>query len=247
MQRLSMAAYFADHDPYQHHIVIHNGNPFYDLLGPHSALTGPSVQTHKPDFSLVHGEVLHWIKESEKAGKQWAVACDEPGDAQHSLLPDAEDPDHDNARMNGLWGTKMAGGWGTEWYFGYQHAHSDLTCQDYASRDLFWDQGKICLDFFSENAIPYWEMDCHDEWVLNENDYCFAKPGELYLFYLKKGSAKVDLSTAEGKLEVLWFNPRTGGELQKGSIKKVSAAAEVDLGTPPAKDGKDWLAVVRKL
>ncbi|WP_430931673.1 DUF5060 domain-containing protein [Saccharicrinis sp. 156] len=244
-QRWSMAAYFAEHDPYKHHIVIHNGNPFYDMLGPDCPLTGPSVQTNKADFSNVHGSVLKWINESKKAGKQWAVACDEPGDAQHSLLPDAENPEHNNARMNGLWGTFMAGGWGTEWYFGYKHAHSDLTCQDYASRDLFWDQGKIALDFFQDNKIPFWEMESHDELVAAKSDYAFAKPGEIYVFFLKKGTSKVDLSAATGKLSVMWFNPRTGGELQKGSRKKVEAGKDVDLGNPPDKDGKDWVVLVK--
>ncbi|WP_198931814.1 DUF5060 domain-containing protein [Labilibacter marinus] len=244
-QRLSMAGYFADHDPYKRHIVIHNGNPFHDLLGTCSPLTGPSVQTNRADFANVHGAVLKWINESKKAGKQWAVACDEPGDAQHSLLPDAENPEHNNARMNGLWGTFMAGGWGTEWYFGYKHAHSDLSCEDYASRDLFWDQGKIALDFFSDNNIPFWEMESHDEMVADKGDYGFAKPGEIYVFYLKKGTSKVDLSTASGKLKVMWFNPRTGGDLKKGKIKTVKAGAEVDLGQPPVADGKDWVAVVR--
>ena len=245
-QRKSMAAYFGEHDPYKHHIVIHNGNPFYDLLGPDCYLTGPSVQTNRADFGNVHGAVLKWINESKKAGKQWAVACDEPGDAQHSLLPDAEDPDHDNARMNGLWGTFMAGGWGTEWYFGYQHAHSDLTCEDYASRDLFWDQGKIALDFFSDNKIPYWDMESHDELIKSDGDYAFAKPGEIYVFYLKKGTAKVDLSEAEGKMSVMWYNPRTGGTLQKGSVKTLSAGSDVDLGQAPDEDGKDWVVLVKK-
>jgi hypothetical protein len=245
-QRKSMAAYFGEHDPYKHHIVIHNGNPFYDLLGPDSYLTGPSVQTSKPDFSQVHGAVLHWINKSKEAGKQWAVACDEPGDAQHSLLPDAEDPAHNNARMNGLWGTFMAGGWGTEWYFGYKHAHSDLTCEDYASRDLFWDQGKIALDFFSENEIPYWEMECRDELILSEGDYAFVKPGEIYVFYLKKGTASVDLSSASGKMSVLWYNPRTGGQLQKGSVKSLTAGSEVVLGEAPSADGKDWVVIVKR-
>ena len=53
-----------------------------------------------------------WPKE---AGKQWAVAVDEPKDAKHSLLPDTEDTEHNNARINGLWGGFMAGVWGMEW------------------------------------------------------------------------------------------------------------------------------------
>ena len=49
-QRLACAQYFYDHDPYRHHVVIHNGQPFYDLLGPESKYTGLSIQTNREDF-----------------------------------------------------------------------------------------------------------------------------------------------------------------------------------------------------
>ena len=48
------AEYFWTHDPYQHHIVIHNGNNHFDLLGDASALTGFSLQTNQSDFRNVH-------------------------------------------------------------------------------------------------------------------------------------------------------------------------------------------------
>lgn len=62
---------------------------------------------------------------------------DEPGKAKVALLPDDEDMEHNNARANALWGNLMAGGYGVEWYFGYASPNSDLTCQDFRSRDLF--------------------------------------------------------------------------------------------------------------
>lgn len=243
--RLAAASYFADHDPYKHHIVIHNGVWFDDIYGKYSAYTGASLQTNSPVFKNVHSKTLRILNESKEAGKQWAVACDEPGDASNALVTDAEDPAHDSARVNGLWGNFMAGGWGTEWYFGYKHPQSDLTCQDYSSRDLFWDQGKVALDFFADNEIPFWEMENHDELVLNNADFALAKPGEMYVFLLKKGNAKADLSAASGKLSVQWYNPRSGGELQYGSKKTVKAGAEVDLGTPPEEEGRDWVVLLK--
>jgi len=251
LQRLAMTKYFKTHDPYRHHLVIHNGIPYDDLLGPESGLTGPSVQTHRPDFSMVHGEVLHWLEASKEAGFQWAVAVDEPGDATHSLLPDAEDPDHDDARRNALWGTLMAGGWGDEWYFGYAHAHSDLTCEDYRSRDLFWDQAVAAIDFFMENQLPFWEMENHNELVGNEADentvYCLAKPGELYVVYLNSvETASLDLSGATGDYEVKWFNPKTGGELQKSKVKKATGGKILELGKSPDKEQGDWAVLVRR-
>ena len=83
------------------------------------------------------------------------MACDEPGDASHALRPDNDAGNsHDDGRKNGLWGTLMAGGWGNEWYFGYQHAHSDLTCEDFRSRDRWWDYCRYALEFFKKHEIP---------------------------------------------------------------------------------------------
>ncbi|MBK1880625.1 DUF5060 domain-containing protein [Pelagicoccus mobilis] len=254
-QRLAMAEYFYNHDPYRHHVVIHNGNWFDDVYGADSKYTGASLQTNKPDFHRVHGAVLNILEASAKAGKQWAVAVDEPGDASYSLVPDAVDPTHDNARSNALWGAYLAGAWGVEWYFGYKEAHSDLTCEDWRSRDLFWDQCKIAIDFLHGQDLPYAEMKSMDNLIVDngptvnsaEGDYCLALPGDSYLLYLRSGDER-SLSLEAGKYQLAWFNPREGGDLQSGSVKKINAKSkgEHSLGKPPVADGKDWVAVLRK-
>ncbi|RED98428.1 DUF5060 domain-containing protein [Marinoscillum furvescens] len=238
-QKLAMAQYFYDHDPYRHHVVIHNGAPFYDVLGTESKYTGASLQTHHKNFDLVHPHTLKWLKASKEAGKQWAVAVDEPGDAQHSLVPDKDDPEHNLARQNALWGALTAGAWGLEWYFGYKHDHSDLTCQDWRSRDLFWDQCKIALDFF--NALPFWQMENHDE-LLSTKDYCFAQPGEVYVVYLRTGGSTVLDMQTEGDFTIQWFNPRTGEYLKK---PKKLTAGKVTLEAPKKGDD-DWAALIKR-
>lgn len=251
MQRLAMAHYFKNHDPYNHHLVIHNGIKFDDLLGLDSGITGPSVQTHRVDFASIHKEVLHWLSASKNAGKQWAVAVDEPGDAQHALLPDTENPNHDLARRNGLWGTLMAGGWGNEWYFGYKHEHSDLTCEDYRSRDLFWDQAHNALQFFANNNIEYWNMTNDNELVGNkDNDntiYCLAKQNHTYVVYLNSAiTANLDLSESNYPYKVMWYNPKIGGKLISSKIKKVQGGQKVDLGNAPKKSQGDWVILLTR-
>ena len=242
-QKVDWANYFWTHDPYQHHIVIHNaGDPHYDLLGDASKLTGFSLQTNKPDFSQVHHRTRDYIDRSVAAGKRWVVACDEPGDATHGLITDAEDPTRDNARKNALWGNIMAGGAGVEWYFGYQHPHSDLTCQDYRTREKVWDQCRYALEFFKKHKIPFWDMKCEDEMTENTDDYVFCKPGKIYLVYLKHGG-KVELNVPTGKFTYGWFNPRTGdgleGLLNTGSVH---AGRKIEVAAP---DKNDWLLVIK--
>jgi hypothetical protein len=241
-QKQAMARYFHEHDPYHHPIVIHNGENHYDLLGNQSKLTGFSLQTNKPDFSRVHDQTKNYIDRSAAAGKPWVVACDEPGDASHGLITDAEDPTRDNARKNALWGNLMAGGAGVEWYFGYKHPHSDLTCQDWRTREKVWDQCRYALEFFSKYEIPFWEMTCQDERTENSDDYVFCKPGHIYLVYLKHGG-KVELDVAGGQFNYGWFNPRTGDGLDRllypGTI---NAGPKIDLNAP---DTNDWLLVIK--
>jgi uncharacterized protein DUF5060 len=243
-QKVAWANYFWTHDPYQHHIVIHNmGDPHYDLLGNKSKLTGFSLQTSKTDFSQVHRRSLDYVQRSVTAGKPWVVACDEPGDASHGLITDAEDPTRDNARKNALWGNIMAGGAGVEWYFGYKHPHSDLTCQDYRTRQKMWDQCRYALQFFEKYKIPFWHMKCEDDLTKNRNDYCLIKPGELYLIYIKSGG-ELKLNIKSGGMDYGWYNPRTGKGLQRlihsGSAK---GPKEITLATP---DKSDWLLTIKK-
>jgi len=247
-QKKAWAAYLWDHDPYHHHIVIHNGANHYDLLGPESKLTGFSLQTNKPDFRNVHRRTRNYIERSVKADKPWVVACDEPGDPGHALRPDADAGDsHEDGRRNGLWGAIMAGGAGTEWYFGYKHAHSDLTCQDWRSRDRWWDYCRYMLEFFSENKIPFWEMECDNNLSTADDDYCFAKPGAVYVVYLKHGgTTALDLSGAGGTFAVGWYDPRHGGDLEAGSVRAVAGGGTRDLGRPPADPRQDWVVLIRR-
>ena len=155
----------------------------------------------------------------KEADKQRAVAVDEPKDAKHSLLTDTEDTEHNNARINGLWGGFMAGAWGMEWYFGYDHPNSDLTCLDICSRDLFWDQCRYVLDFFEGNDIPVTETENFDNLVQN-GDYCLEIPGKMYIVFLRNGKGILDFENVNEEFSVKWFDPKNGGTLQNGSIKK---------------------------
>ena len=246
--RIAMAQYFHDHDPYRHLVVIHNGNLFYDLIGDKSKLTGASVQTNRQDFGNVHGVILRWRNLSAKAGKPWVVSCDEPGDAQYSLVPDDIDPDHDNARINALWGTIMAGGGGVEWYFGYKHANSDLTCQDWRSRKRMWAQCRHALNLFAgnfegaEGPIPFHQMQPNDDLVSGEN-FCFYKPKSIWLVYLKKGgTALVNTKSLASPFNVRWYDPCTGTySAIEHSAKKIAGDDRIEITAP---DNNDWLAII---
>ena len=249
-EALKVAHYVSKLDAYSSHLVIHTfpnkDDRFAHFIGDQSPLTGASLQLSHPDFNDVHARVLKWRKKSNITGKKWAIAVDEPGKANIALLPDDEDPEHNFARSRALWGTLMAGGFGVEWYFGYASPNSDLTCEDFRSRDLFWDQNKYALDFFNDH-VPFWEMEPNDSLTSDDASYCMVKEETVYLVYAEHNADNIMLHLGNsGKtFQVKWFDPRNGGALQNGSIATVSATGVVHLGMPPSQRNKDWVILVK--
>ncbi|WP_367873383.1 DUF5060 domain-containing protein [Luteolibacter sp. Populi] len=248
-QKQAWAQYFYDTDPYHHHLVIHNGATHYNMMGSASKLTGFSLQLNAYDFTDNFAMTKDYIDRSVAAGKPWVVATDEPGDSRYSLRPD-NDPgsSHTDARKDALWGNIMAGGAGVEWYFGYALDHSDLTCNDFRSRDSFWPVCRYAIGFFENNPIPFQDMPNANSLVSgsgNNANRCLAKPGDTYLVQLRSGgtSATLNLSGQSGNYRVRWFDPRNGGALVSGNT--LAGGGTRSLGSPPNSTTQDWIALVQ--
>ncbi|MEO1653311.1 MAG: T9SS type A sorting domain-containing protein, partial [Bacteroidota bacterium] len=261
-QQQAMAAYFWNHDPYQHNVVIHTDPSDIDfsdriyngLLGDQSVLTGASLQMR---FSRVHRETLKWLTRSRDNNRKWVVANDEQNPFQTGVPPDLgwegfdgnASPTQDEVRKFTLWGNLMAGGSGVEYYFGYDLAQNDLNCEDWRSRDQMWDYNRHALDFFRYNKIPFWDMvnrnDLVDNLDNNNDAYCLAQSGSVYLVYLPQGgSQELDLESQNNGFQVFWYNPRQGGSIIQGNTKRVIGPGKVNLGLPPYDPNQDWLAIV---
>ncbi|MEK7678020.1 MAG: DUF5060 domain-containing protein [Verrucomicrobiota bacterium] len=245
-QRQDFARFFHDLDPYDHAVVVHTFPGKYDevyqpLLG-FAFLEGPSLQMGKMDQT--HTETIKWVERSAAAGRKWMVCLDEIGPADTGVKPDADDFDHDQVRAQALWGNLMGGGAGCEWYFGYKFPHNDLNLEDWHSRDHLWELTRYALEFFQE-YLPFAEMRPQDELTAAANDYCFAKPGDVYAIYLPDGGT-TELKLETGNYTADWFNPRKGGPLQKGGVSSLTGPGVRSIGVPPSEPEKDWVALVRK-
>jgi hypothetical protein len=266
-QQLAMAMNLRDVDPYGgHHIVVHTypnaqESIYPALLGNRSPFTGASLQMA---WNAVHERTVRWVQASAAAKKPWVVANDEQGPASLGVPPDPTYPGfagkdaqgrdvgytlHDIRRQT-LWGNLMAGGAGVEYYFGYSLPQNDLVAEDFRSRDNSWNYGRIAIDFFHSEKIPFWEMKNADELVGNpqhdNSRYCFAKINEIYLVYLPTGNtAQLNLN---GSFTISWFDPRNGGPLKSWDVATVTTDGEVvvSLGPPPDNANEDWLIVVRR-
>ena len=248
-QRKDMIAYMKQADPYQNFVVLHTHagrEPRYNILEPllgFEHLDGPSLQINPT--ADVHSETKHWIQASGEAGKQWVVNLDEIGPHYFGVMPDDIDPAHDTVRHEALWGNLMAGGGGAEWYFGYRYPNDDLNAETYRTRGNMWDQTRYALDFFHQH-LSFWEMQSADELVDAEGAYCLAKPGEIYALYLPNPmDAQLDLGESEEAFRVRWYNPRSGGSLQQGSVSEIQGPGTVSIGVPPGDPDRDWAIVVQ--
>lgn len=246
-QMLQFGQYLKAVDPYDHHVVVHNWpGDEWKVFGPllaTEAFDGLSLQ-EDGDY---YGTVLDWINKSDSVGKAWIVAVDEPLGWEYGLRPDADDPDHDKARTTVLWPTLLAGGAGIDWYFGWQNnaPTSDLSNEDWRSRNNMWEQTQIALDFFHQ-YLPFHEMKSLVDMRDSVNTFVFAKPGEIYALYsLDAANLTVEIGNDGSEYQVHWFNPKQGGELQTGSITTIKATGNISLGTPPAGEQPDWLCLLQ--
>lgn len=245
-QRKAFAKYIHDLDAYDHPVVCHTYPGQYDqvyepLLG-YEWFEGPSLQT-----TDTHAQTLRWVRRSAAAGRQWFVCLDEIGPSHTGVKTDNDDYWHDNARTKHLWGNLMAGGAGVEWYFGYNYAHNDLNCENWHSRDHLWNLTRYALEFF-HTRLPFATMDPNDELTPADDDYCLADPGNVYAVYLPAGGVpELDLGETSATFQIRWFNPRTGGALQQGSIASVTGPGKVSLGQALEDTDKDWVALVERV
>jgi hypothetical protein len=205
-------------------------------------IAAASLQLQSP--SVVHAEAMKWVKKSAASGQKWVVAVDELGGANVGVVPDSVDPTHSEVMHRVLWGSLMAGAAGVEWYFGYDYAHHDLTCEDWTSRDRMWTISHYAAQFFRDH-MPLPLVANHNEITSSTTDYCFGKPGVAYAIFLPDGSTtNITLPSTE-KYTVHWFNPRNGGGLVTGTVLAVGGGTN-SVGKPPTEQTRDWVALLRR-
>jgi hypothetical protein len=247
-----MADFLRKTDPYNNFIAIHTHSyhkkreeNLKNYLGFRN-IEGPSIQAG--NIYNVHEDALMWRSLSVDSLHPWVVCIDEIGPAYKGALPDKYSPMHDTIRKAVLWGNLMAGGAGVEWYMGYKYPHNDLNCEDWRSRDKLWEITWHAINFFQEH-LPFTEMENQNELTSAENDYCFAKPGEVYAIYLPEGGeTSLDLKEVQGTFTLEWYNPRSGGNLITGDVNEINGGGTVSIGLPPGnKKGEDWVALLEKM
>lgn len=240
-----IADYIKAVDPYKHPIqyvqwkaeLIADAQTYGRLLG----FPNFDSTALQHDAENTHSETIKWLDKSDAAGHPWLVHLIEmnPG-----VRPDTDDYTHDKVRKLAIWGHYMAGGTGTMFFF--TDPIGDINMEDYRSRDHLFDLIRYAHDFVA-TYLPFTEMRHADELTPLANDYVFAKPDQVYAVYLPNGgTTTLDLTGATGTFEVKWYNPRTGGALQNGTVRTIEGGSARVLGEAPKDATSDWAVLIRK-
>ncbi|MEO0530244.1 MAG: serine hydrolase, partial [Planctomycetota bacterium] len=251
-QLAACASLLRELDPYNHPIVVHNDHwhaknlqeTYRPLLG-RGVIDGVSLQ----DF-FVHDAPANvdWaVRASTEAGRPWVVSVDEADGPDRGAVADREDPSRDDTRRL-LWETLLAGGAGVEWYFGWRNnsPDSDLSAENWRSRDTLFRQSAIAREFF-QRGNGFLDLTPADDVAVGKGVSCLASPGEQYIVYLPDGrGTRLRLPDEPALYTVRWFNPRQGGGLQTGPTSLIRGPGLGWTGPPPTAVTEDWVAVVSR-
>jgi hypothetical protein len=86
------------------------------------------------------------------------------------------------------------------------------------------------VDFFA--SFEWWKTEPHDE-LVNNGNYCLAKPGELYAIYLPRGGS-VTAQLDPGKYAGVWWDASTGRKIALASLNVTARS-----WTSPAASGSN--------
>jgi hypothetical protein len=244
--RKEIAAYVRGLDAYRHPITFHTHNnkelTFYDGVLGDPNFEATSIQGAMRNY---YRDAVVLRRRSAEAGRRWVIFGDEQPPANTGIVPDATDPNHDEPRIEALWGNLMGGGSGVEWYFGSSYPHMDINCEDFRSRDRMWDQTRWALEFF-QRYLPFWEMEpAEDAAAGAKGARVLARGEQVYAVQLPSGG-EASLRLGAGTYTIQWYNPRTGGALQAGSVTTVQGPGLKSIGLPPAEADKDWVALLKR-
>jgi hypothetical protein len=239
-QRKQFAATIHTLDPYDHPVTVHTNSgkasTFYDgILGdPHFEAT--SIQGSGNSYN---SWAIELRERSAAAGRPWAIYGDEQGPAVNASMNNL-----DTLRKGALWGNLMGGGAGVEWYWGYQGDFGDIQSEDWHVGEPLWQMTRYALDFF-HTYLPFWEMEPAND-LTPADDYVFAKPGDIYVVYLKNGGMTTIDLPADDTYTVHWYDPRNGGPLQTGTKIQIQGGSAASIGSPPNPSNQDWVAIISK-
>jgi hypothetical protein len=111
-----------------------------------------------------------------------------------------------------------------------------------------YDQSRHALNFFSSNAVPFWDMSNRNNLSINNTTWCLADTsGTNIVVFLVIGVQSVNVTGFASSMtwNVSWYDPRAGGSLQSGSVTILSGGGVRSLGSAPYSVDQDWAVLLK--
>ncbi len=206
--------------------------------------------------------IEEWRDLSAAAGTPWVVNFQEPQGIENDLS-DIEQG-LTRGRRDMMWPAFMSGAAGFEWYVQQDGGVTgqrdpvtrrlvghllDLKLDDLRELEQPMRWNGYILDFFENLPVLNMSSDHSLGRAPNGETYVLAEAGQTYAVYNDRSgrSISLDLSGVSGPFDVLWYNPRSGGDLTQGSVTRVQGGSNVSLGNAPSTRNQDWAVLVRRV
>ena len=132
-------------------------------------------------------------------------------------------------------------------------SHSDLTLQDFRTRDRMWTLSRRALDFFTKFSIPFWKMSIANTLLTKPTiNSCLASANKNeIIIYLPDGGMEsvalpdIPLNTT---YSINWYD-----QLLQGTIRTISGGGLRSIGQPRSVNTtsvnttKDWAVYLKKI
>jgi Putative collagen-binding domain of a collagenase len=113
-----------------------------------------------------------------------------------------------------------------------------------------WTQSRFALEFFRNYNVPFWQMSSDNSFrvpagsgdrVLSSTD------GTTIVVHRRDNTGgSISMGGLTGGYSVQWYNPRTGGSLQNGSVTSIQGGGlNVPYGSPPDTPDNDWVILIK--
>ncbi len=228
-------------DPYRHLATSHPvRNVHQDRLADWFDFTSFQEWSRKQ-----HAFMLAQRKEQARVGRIIPQTNEEYGYEDH-YPPWAEGPGSESAdtlrRM--AWEIAMAGGYQTTGETARRGTHvwpdtggGWMNGRGDDTMTMLEGYGHL-VDFFT--SFDWWDTEPSDE-LVNEGNYCLAKPGRIYAVYLPRGGSAV-LQLPAGRYEAVWWEAATGRRVTMPDFD----VPEAPWTSAKAPGSGDWALLVKR-
>ena len=239
-------------DPYDHPATFQLGGAglAFTEYNPHlgfERLDSLSFQgsPSRGDMSDAMGQ---WRTASANAGKPVTCAWDEPQKIENNNDVNVGYP---YGRRDKMWPCLMGGGDGFAWYVqksGGGHGF-DQTIEDFTIMADAFKWSRNLRNFLS--PLPLTTMVPSRTIVTSTTgeDYTLYQAGQTYAIFNDRAGKDMtlNLNGVTGTFDVRWYNPRSGGAMQTGTVATITGGGNRALGNAPSDTGNDWAVLVTKV